>query len=121
MELDLSAIILRFAAPLPRQRRAPSAFSAGGIATPGAVTSDTIVAMVQPLSPRQLSVLKEGLRESAKYSVWTADEVRTVDAAGSQMPDVLVYKGRSYNVHSVEAWEDHGNFRELVMVDATAP
>lgn len=121
MQLDLSNVIRRFCRPMVRRRRAAPTISAGGIATPGAVTEDTIIANVQPLEPRRASVLREGLRERATFSVWTSADVRTVDAAAGQLPDVLVYQGHEYHVHAVEAWQDQGGFRELVMVDATAP
>lgn len=118
MTLDLSPVIARFAMSLERRRRAAPTYSAGGIATPGAQTIDTIRGHVQPLDPRRAQVLREGIREGARYSVWTSAAVRTVDETSELPPDEIVYGGRLYRVHSVEAWEQHGLFRELAMVDA---
>lgn len=117
MALDLSAVIARFAGPIARRRRAAPTYSAGGIATLGAQTVDSISGNVQPLDPRRAQVLREGIRESARFSVWTAAEVRTVDQAGALPPDELVWQGKVYRVHEVDEWAQHGKYRELAMVE----
>ena len=115
--LNLSSVIDRFAGPIERHRRAAPTYSAGGVLTLGAQTVDTIRGNVQPLDPRRAQVLREGIRESARVSVWTSDEVRTVDQAAELPPDELLWAGKLYRVHQVDEWEQQGHYRELAMTE----
>lgn len=57
---------------------------------PGAPSTTTIRAAVQPASGRQLMDLPEGLREEARWLVWSRSEIRK--------DDTIVHGGQSFRV-----------------------
>lgn len=69
-------------------RKAAGSFNADGDAVPGAATTSTILAVVQPASGRQLMDLPEGIRTEARWLAWSRAEIR--------LDDVITHGGRSY-------------------------
>lgn len=60
---------------------------------PGAETSTTIQAVVQPMSGRKLMDVPEGKREEAMWAAWSRAELRNDDR--------ITYGGRTYVVRFV--------------------
>lgn len=86
-----------------------------GIWQPGTPATFTTDLSVQPLAGRERQQLPElyRSRQIAKaYGMPSNTQaelpLKTTDTAASSMADRVVYKGRTYEVISVEDWNDHG-------------
>lgn len=75
-----------------------------GRSTPGATSSFSIEAVVQPLNQRELQVVPEGRRATDVRSIHTATALRA-DPWG---PDVVTIGGEAYAVYSVGRFELRG-------------
>lgn len=64
--------------------------------TPGTWTSRTIWATIQPLDPRELQDLPEGLRSTARYACFTYE---SLGVPGTELPDQVQVGGEWYEVH----------------------
>ena len=103
------------AEPVSRYRAAAGSWSATtGKWTPGAEASDTIRAMIQPLTGRTAmggqmrTELEEGVRNEGHLVIWSLDELKA--------DDVVLYPvdGNRYRVTEIQPWP-HGAFWRAVL------
>jgi hypothetical protein len=73
-----------------------------GAYVPGAVTSSTIYASVQPLTDRELATLPEGERTSDTKKAYTTADVRTGSQHDNALADQITWRGVTYEVRKVE-------------------
>lgn len=101
----------RRAVGVTRTRRAAGSYNADGDFVPGAPTTGTILAVVQPASGRQLMDLPEGVRSEARWLAWSRAEIR--------LDDVIVAGGLSHRV--VYVWpRAEGDFYRAAMGELAA-
>jgi hypothetical protein len=81
-------------------RTARGALDSAGNYSPGATSTFSIAASVQPLSGRALKDLPEGARADDYRWVYTDSELRTEQAGVD--PDVVEIEGEDYRVEKVE-------------------
>ena len=76
-----------------------------GLPVPGAASTSTIVASVQPMSGDELRRSTEGLSAShgIKFYASRANILRTVEADGPYA-DLILYNGRQYQIHRVQMY-----------------
>lgn len=89
--IDVAIAIDGEAVNVSLTRNAPGAWGSDGKFTDGAATTSTIRAAVQPASGRQLMDMPEGIREEARWIVWSRAELRLDDriAHGGQLFRVM--------------------------------
>ena len=73
-------------------------------------------ASVQPMNAKELQLLPEGLRNAGATVVYTTCELLTVETSACKTPDRMVYRGVTYQIHSVEDWFDLGGYYRCVAV-----
>jgi hypothetical protein len=71
-------------------------------------SSFTITASVQPVTGRDLDRLPEAMRAKEVLEIYTATELLTSSA--TQDTDHVSIDGDSYEVHTVERWNNLGNY-----------
>lgn len=71
---------------------------------PGALTSSTLSAAVQPAGPRDLLKLPEGERTEEAIVLFTQQALIASEVPGQLESDRIVYAGRTYRVRAVEDW-----------------
>lgn len=87
------------------QRRAPGTV-VNFVVVPGATSTFTIRASVQPLNGREFYRLPEGLRSRATFKLYSVDTLYTVRAGSTQPVDLVQVDGDWFEVHGIEP---HGN------------
>lgn len=85
-----------------------------GVVTPGAISTFDAVVSVQPMSPRQVAMLPEGIRQRSPLWVGTGTELKATDPTSGAVGDTFTWQGRSYEITGVEDWTVHGGFYECV-------
>lgn len=75
-----------------------------GRAVKGPVENFPIIASVQNLKPNERLLLPEGRRTREAVKVYTEMKLRTTDEANSLPADILVWRGKQYEIMSVEDW-----------------
>jgi hypothetical protein len=85
------------------KRRAVGAFVAG-VWVPGAPTTTTIQASVQPASAEDIQRLPEGQRQTGAVKLYTNDSLFT--AKGTQEADIVVTPQGDYEVSVAEVWDN---------------
>jgi hypothetical protein len=106
---DLSDAIEELATGVYQVNRSTGATTyLDGVRVPPSTTASTILALVTPTSGRQLERLPEGLRSNETITIYTKTQLQTV--APTAEPDVVIYNGASYQVESVERWQQSGSF-----------
>lgn len=85
-----------------------------GVYVPGAATTFTIAASIQPVTNRELLRLPEGLRTSLLVKIITGTELRIATAPDGSGADVVSYRGESYQVEAVDAWNELGGAFEAI-------
>lgn len=118
--MSLGGVIAVFGESVTRKRRAAGSLS-DGVFTPGAETSTTITASVQPVSGREVLRLPEGLRTREVVVAFSMSELRAADEVAGTQPDRLVWRGSTYEVQSVEHWPVVGGHYRAVAVRVEAP
>jgi len=73
----------------------------------GDLSKMKMLASVQPLSAKEIQLLPEGRRETDSKKVFTSERLFTNDTLAQTSADVLIYKGKKYEVHKVTDWSDH--------------
>jgi hypothetical protein len=119
VDIDLSDIILDFAVDVTRIRFGAPTKSAGGLVTAPSGTSSTIRGTIEPISTQTMNALPEGLRETSRYVLYTAADVRSIDKPTGALADKIVYAGHVFEVVWVDAWNAQGNFHRCIMADTT--
>lgn len=91
----------RRAIPMTRARQAADTYDTGGNLIPGATTTVSITAVIQPATGNKLMDVPEGVRTEAGWFVWSRSEL-AVD-------DRITNNGITYRV--LFAWpRDEGEF-----------
>ena len=89
-------------------RRAAGAVGSDGRYAPGASTTSTIRASMQPPNDRLLQLLPEARRQSVTLMAFTEVALRTTDQATGLPADLLTYRGETYEVLAVRQWPTAG-------------
>lgn len=116
--LDAKRILPRFnVAPLTVRRKPVGTFVKGRYVPSGAETVFTIAnCSLQPMDPEELELLPEGFRTKQVVKIYSPEELHTGDAEAGQEADRIEYRGETFEVHSVEDWDDHGAYWKAVAV-----
>lgn len=110
--MDLSGAIISLGAlPYNVTRRTTGGYTAGRLNAPSTATVP-IVAMVQPLSGRDLKRMPEGMQTSELRAIWTTSELKL--AGGGFEPDLVTVDGISWEVQLFEDWAVLGNYRRYI-------
>lgn len=88
-------------------------YPSGGLHVPGTPANINVLACVQPLTPRELERLPEGLRSRELRHVWTAAALKVAD--GVNVPDLVAIDGASWEVQAVEDWVAFGGLCKAVV------
>lgn len=88
--IDVAVAIDGEAVNVSLKRKAAGHYDDDGNFVPAAETTATIRAAVQPASGRELMDLPEGLREEARWLVWSRSEIR--------IDDTIVHRGQPFRV-----------------------
>lgn len=92
--VEVASAIDRLAVSVTRTREAPGYWDQNGNWVPGAPSSSSIWAAVQPASGRQLEDLPEGMRASARWLCWSRSELK--------LDDQITHMGDTYRI--VHLW-----------------
>jgi hypothetical protein len=109
---DLSHVIVSQGATYTLTR-SPKLGYVNGRVQPGVPTASTIVAVVAPVSGRELERLPEGMDTRELLQAFTI--IRLYTASDVYAPDVLTVSGEDYEVQQVEDWSPHGNFFRSIL------
>lgn len=85
-------------------RRGAGSRDSDGRGVPGALTTSTIQASVQPLDGDDAATLPEGERASRWRKLYTETALRAVDQYGAAMADRVVIDGATFEVRTVARW-----------------
>lgn len=84
--------------PITRVQVAAGSRGSTGYFTPGASTTSTILAGVQPLTGSETEALPQGMRKREWLKVYTEETLRTVEQYTPELADRLVIDGITYVV-----------------------
>lgn len=101
--IDVALAIDGEAVNVTLKRKAAGYYDDDGNWVPGAPTTSTIRAAVQPASGRQLEDLPDGIRNEARWLVWSRSEIR--------LDDQITHAGSNYRVMFVWPRADGGFHR----------
>lgn len=117
MSRDLSGVIARIGLEkLTGTRKTGGSYDASGRFQPGANAALSFEGNVQPLSGLDLERLPEGFRTTAQKKLYT-----TALLVVEPEPDVLVYRGVSYQVAQLSDWTPLGSFNRYLLLKVQAP
>lgn len=68
------------------------------------------------MAPEDLELLPEGFRTKQAVKIYSPEELRTGDAEAHVEADRVEYRGETFEVHSVEDWDDHGAYWKVIAV-----
>lgn len=71
----------------------------------GTERSFTVLGTIQPMDAKSMLLLPEGERTKETIRIYTGTELMTVDLKTGRKADVVTYRFREYEVHSVKFWE----------------
>lgn len=94
---------MQFRKPITVKSKSGGAFVNGFWVT-GSISTSTIQASVQPLSPIDLQTLPENRRDKATFRLYSNYSFNTV---GSNNPDIVVIDGVDYEVISLSVWKNN--------------
>jgi hypothetical protein len=98
-------------------RRTPVAHVKGR-AQPPTTAAINVDACVQPASGRQLQRLPDGMRDSEAIALWCEVELKTKTT--TTLPDLIAYRGASYEVQLVKPYDELAGFFEVVAIKVGA-
>lgn len=84
-----------------------------GVVQPGPNTSLTMIAVVTPVTGRELERLPEGLRTRQPRRFFTVDALRTADDRSRFAADVVTIGDQEYQIERVSDWSDHGYYESI--------
>lgn len=115
---NLAEAVLDCAAPvtLLRAEKSGAGRAARGRVNPPVVTSSPISLSVQPMKQSELKLLPEGMRNSGTVKCYGLDELKTVDTSACKAPDLFVSKGITYQVMTVDDWEELGGYFKTIAI-----
>lgn len=101
--IDVALAIDGEAVNVSLKREAAGHYDGDGNWVPGSATTSTIRAAIQPASGRQLEDLPDGIRNEARWLVWSRSEIR--------LDDEITHGGSRYRVMHVWPRADGGFWR----------
>lgn len=116
----IGEIIGSFAQAFTLLRRGPGSFTSGRY-LPAAQVASAFTGAVAPATPEDLKRLPEGLRTEGALVFFTEAELRTAREPASPSgwdADQILYRGRLWEVQSVEDWA-YGSFFRVIAVKHT--
>ena len=121
--MSLRNLITKYGQVYVVTRAAAGAYTAGRLVA-GAITTASMMAVIQPVSGRLLEALPEGQSADDTRVVYTQYALRTRTPAGA--PDRVTIAGEYYAVYQVELWEKLSgtpHYRAFVVrqTDGSAP
>ena len=129
-QIDVSDVVIGFSTmAVTRTRYAAGSYPQTGANrgqyVPGAQTTATITASMQPIDHRTREMLPEGIRLRATYTMWTCDDVRADQPTTSgsvTQSDWITFDSRVYQVYKDNTWPTvaDGKYRRFVLVEKTA-
>lgn len=103
-----------FARPAMRRRHGAGSYAANGVYTPGAVTSASIMAVIQAPSEHDLLTLPEGERTEGMVAVWTRADLQVAnEGAGTVADELVTPAGEVYRVVKVMTRSEAGFTKAL--------
>lgn len=103
----LNGVITAFQTPGPYTvTRTAASTLLNGREVPGATSTFTIVACVQPMSGRMLEALPEGRRTTENRVIYT--ETLLVAMTPTNAPDVVTIDSEAWEVFQVQRWQHWG-------------
>lgn len=112
--MSLADVVLHLASGTYTVTRQTGGSYVNGIWTPGGSSTFSIVASIQPTSGEDLVRLPEGVRTRELVTVFTPTELQVKNAPAGTEADRIAYKGASYEVQTVEKWDEQGGFYRAV-------
>lgn len=76
-------------------------------------------ASVQPMPTRELQQLPEGARNKGAVVMFIDVPLLTVETSTCRVPDRFEYRGATYQVYSVDEWEDLAGYYRASCVRVT--
>lgn len=101
--IDVALAIDGEAVNVSLKRNAAGHYDQNGKWIPGVLSTSTIRAAIQPATGRQLEDLPDGIRNEARWLVWSRAEIR--------LDDVITHAGSGYRVIFVWPRADGGFHR----------
>lgn len=88
----------------------------GGFRTTNTVTSRTVNAHVQPLTPKEIEQLPE--LESTREAVWifTVERLQVSDVASQNPSDQVIWDGRTYRLVHLEDWTAQARYAKHLAI-----
>lgn len=112
--MNLSSVIANLGATNYNIMRLTSNGYTDGRRNAPAESNFTILAMVQPLTGRELDRVPEGLQDKEVRAVWTTADLIVSTAGDTHEPDVITIDGAPYQIQTVENWSDLGAYRRYI-------
>lgn len=72
--------------------------------TPGSNSVLSVVASVQPMTPKETRLLPEHLRNRGIIKLYTETELKPVSPTNNTLADTFTWRGNDYVVWGVESW-----------------
>lgn len=113
--ISLAALVSVFGTGALTVTRRAAGTRSGGFYTPGSSSTVTFdPAVVHPITGRELRALPEGYRTREPIAVYTTAALRTASEPDGTPPDLVTWKGETYEVQAVEDWSSNGAFWRAV-------
>ena len=114
LTIRLRNTVARFSKPVVRRRYTAGAAVKGRVAA-GTSADTTISGYITPVDGHIQRTLPEALREHCGLVMYTNADVRTVEQAGANLPDGIVYGGQVFQCRETQPHDDQGLFRVLAL------
>jgi len=115
--IDLSAALAAFAVPggIEVHRRSPGVEEDGRVQEASPTIIAGVDASVQPTGSEDVQLLPEGLRAKKAITIYGTFPFATAEQ-GAEPCDQVVYRGETFDVHSVRDWDLVGGYRKAIAV-----
>ena len=116
---DFKGMIGRFGETIAIVRRALGTYGTNGIYTPGASSSISAVASIQPARGKHLDFLPSAQRTGEEMIMFIDTEVFPSSSAGKTPEDHIEWKGGTFKVLAVRRWEMTQVYWEAIITRGT--
>lgn len=79
-------------------------------------TTIAVSMSIQPLSQKEIRDLPEGQRNQGRVKAYGSVELQTVDMSEGKIPDRFEHEGVTYQVESVDSWEEQAGYFKHIAV-----
>lgn len=76
-----------------------------------------ILGSLQPLSPRDIERLPEGVRSNAEFELYTRTCLR-IEKSDTYAPDTVLFRGQKYGIQGGEDWSHIGDYYLYILTKA---